>query len=347
MVQDFMNASQGQYRIGAVAKMTGIAVATLRVWQIRHHVVKPVMSQGGQRLYSDQEVKKLALIKGLNQAGHSIGLISGLSLEQLQELAFKHQQLGTTPTLSATPTPESMHASQDAWSGAQAKTICLVGGGLMARMNALRYSFGLAHINLELQQESSLSQLLQTLERDAHLARSEPDCYLIKLNSTSSDSLRELQSLRAYLPSSRIAVLYHYALAQELQSMRDLGVELKREILSSEEMLAWVKDLLRGGPPSKGQPLHPYSATKRLFSNEALAHFAQLDNPLLCECPKHLAQIVEQLASFEQYSLHCLNKSPQDEALHRSLHQVSSTCRAMFEQSLLQVVKHEGLDSPV
>jgi DNA-binding transcriptional MerR regulator len=347
MVQSVMNASHGKYRIGAVSKMTGIAVATLRVWQIRHQVVKPVMSQGGQRLYSDQEVKKLALIKGLNQAGHSIGLISGLGLEQLQELAFTHQQLGATPVLSAALTPESKVASQAAWPGAQAKSICLVGGGLMARMNALRYSVGLAHFNLDFQQESSLSQLLQALERDAPFFANAPDCYLIKLNSTSSESLRELQALRAHLPSSRIAVLYHYALAQELQGMRDLGVELKRENLSSEEMLAWIKDLLGSAPPSKAQAPHPYCATKRLFSNEALAHFAQLDNPLLCECPKHLAQIVEQLSSFEQYSLHCMSQSPQDEALHRSLHQVSSTCRAMFEQSLLQVVKHEGLDSPV
>ena len=48
-----------QYRIGAVSQLTGIAVATLRVWQSRYAVVSPFKNEGGQRLYSDLEVSKI------------------------------------------------------------------------------------------------------------------------------------------------------------------------------------------------------------------------------------------------------------------------------------------------
>ena len=346
MVSKLMNSSEGQYRIGAVAKMTGIAVATLRVWQSRHQVVNPTISQGGQRLYSEQEVKKLALIKGLNQAGHSIGLIAGLSLEQLQELAFKHQQLGASPHHLTSPQSKEVAVSQEVWSGAQVRTLCLVGGGLLARMNSLRYSIGLAQINLELQHESGLTQLLESLQHDNPTPRVVPHAYLIKLNSTSSENLKQLQALRALLPNARIGVLYHYALARELEDMREMNIEFKRETLPNDEMLAWVKELLVTTSEPQTASLSNYAVKERIFSNDALSYFAQIDNPLLCECPKHLAQIIEQIASFEQYSFHCLSASPQDKALHASLHQVSSICRSMFEQSLLQVVKHEGLELP-
>jgi MerR family transcriptional regulator, light-induced transcriptional regulator len=345
MISTSINGNKGQYRIGAVAKMTGITVATLRVWQARYQVVEPSTSQGGQRLYSDLEVKKLSLIKGLNQAGHSIGLISGLSLEQLQELAFKHQQVEQTPASASLVNPRLLQETQPAWSGATVKSLCLVGGGLMARLNSLRYAYGLAQLNLELHQVSDLSELLKTLEDNSSVTQSiEVSCFLIKLNSTSRESLDELQALRKRLPRARIAVLYHYAQTQELQAMQALSIELKRETLSSEELLEWIKALLLKASADESQEIGLPKAKERMFSDEALAHFAQIDNPFLCECPKHLAQIVEQLVSFEQYSLHCLNSSPKDEALHASLHQVSSICRAMFEQSLQQVIKHEGLE---
>jgi len=46
----------GIYRIGAVAKMVGVPVATLRVWERRYAVVTPPKTEGGQRLYSDADL---------------------------------------------------------------------------------------------------------------------------------------------------------------------------------------------------------------------------------------------------------------------------------------------------
>jgi len=339
-----MQATPGKYRIGAVAKMTGVSVATLRVWQTRHRVVEPSTSEGGQRLYTDQEVKKLALIKGLNLAGHSMGSIAGLSVDQLQALVFKHQQLSSSPAQRVPNELSTQLSEQTDWTGAIDKKLCVAGVGLFARINTLRHSFILAQINLELQQEHDLGQLLEKLGNNTSVANPETSCYLIKINSTDANSLRDLKALREFLPKANIAVLYHYALAHELQGMRALGMEVKRENLSGEEMLDWLKNLLLKEPQAITPDRKIKSPPQRMFSNEALAYLSQIDNNVLCECPQHLAQILEQLTSFELYSLHCLSLSPKDEALHTSLHRVASTCRAMFEQSLLQVVQHEGLD---
>jgi DNA-binding transcriptional MerR regulator len=347
MTQNLLETTPGKYRIGAVAKMTGVSVATLRVWQTRHRVVEPSMSEGGQRLYTDQEVKKLALIKGLNLAGHSMGSIAGLSVDQLQALVFKHHQLSASPAQRITNELSTQTSDQIEWPGAIEKKLYVAGVGLFARINTLRHSFALAQINLELQQEHDLAQLLKKLGNNTSLANAQASCYLIKINSTDANSLRDLKALREFLPKASIAVLYHYALAHELQGMRALGMEVKRETLSGEEMLDWLKNLLLKEPQAITQGTKNMSSPQRIFSNEALAYLSQIDNNVLCECPQHLAQILEQLTSFELYSLHCLSLSPKDEALHACLHRVAYTCRAMFEQSLLQIVQHEGLNMKV
>ena len=45
-------AERPSYRRGAVAKLTGIPVETLRVWERRYNTVGPRQSAKGQRIYS-------------------------------------------------------------------------------------------------------------------------------------------------------------------------------------------------------------------------------------------------------------------------------------------------------
>jgi DNA-binding transcriptional MerR regulator len=53
---------RGIYSIGAVARMLGVAVATLRNWEERYAVVVPERSAGGQRLYSHEQVERLRYV---------------------------------------------------------------------------------------------------------------------------------------------------------------------------------------------------------------------------------------------------------------------------------------------
>ena len=74
------------YRIGAVSKLTGIPVSTLRIWQTRYSAFTPIKTQGNQRLFGEQDVSKALLLKQLSEAGHGIGSIAHLELVQLRQL---------------------------------------------------------------------------------------------------------------------------------------------------------------------------------------------------------------------------------------------------------------------
>ena len=66
------------YRSGAVARLTGIPVQTLRVWERRYRIVGPRQSATGQRQYSPDDVARLTVIKQLVDSGHAIGSIATL-----------------------------------------------------------------------------------------------------------------------------------------------------------------------------------------------------------------------------------------------------------------------------
>jgi DNA-binding transcriptional MerR regulator len=61
------------YNIGAVARMTGIPVATLRVWERRYEFPHSARTAGGHRLYSEREVARLRWVKARVDDGMQAG----------------------------------------------------------------------------------------------------------------------------------------------------------------------------------------------------------------------------------------------------------------------------------
>lgn len=57
------------YNIGVVSRMTGISLATLRVWERRYGFPQSARTAGGHRLYSEREVMRLRWIKARNDQG--------------------------------------------------------------------------------------------------------------------------------------------------------------------------------------------------------------------------------------------------------------------------------------
>ena len=74
------------YRSGTAARMAKMPVSTLRVWEQRYGVISPSKSQSGQRLYSSEDVKRLALLRSLVNQGHAIGAIAHADSTELQQL---------------------------------------------------------------------------------------------------------------------------------------------------------------------------------------------------------------------------------------------------------------------
>ena len=74
------------YRAGTAARLAGLPVETLRVWERRYRLSDVQRSEHGQRLYSVEHVERLALLKQLVDQGHAIGLLAELRPEELKTM---------------------------------------------------------------------------------------------------------------------------------------------------------------------------------------------------------------------------------------------------------------------
>src|SRR6476661_8749265 len=74
------------YRTGVAARLAGLPVETLRVWERRYGVVGPPTSERGHRLYSAEDVSRLAVLRQLVEMGTPIGSVARLSLPDLRAM---------------------------------------------------------------------------------------------------------------------------------------------------------------------------------------------------------------------------------------------------------------------
>ena len=80
-------SEEPKYRIGAVCRLTGISQHVLRVWEKRYGAVKPVRSETHRRLYCDNDISRLSLLKALVDRGQAIGSIANLDNDELERRA--------------------------------------------------------------------------------------------------------------------------------------------------------------------------------------------------------------------------------------------------------------------
>jgi DNA-binding transcriptional MerR regulator len=85
------------YRIGTIARMTGLSVERLRAWERRYEFV-PAHREGKTRYYSREQLERLQKIKRLVDAGHSISSLVDLSDQHLDARLTSR----TTATAQAT-----------------------------------------------------------------------------------------------------------------------------------------------------------------------------------------------------------------------------------------------------
>ncbi len=86
------------YNIGLVARMTGVPVSTLRVWERRYDFPATTRTAGRQRLYSERELARLRWVKAR--------LDQGMQVSQAIR-ALKHMEVSGPPPEWATATPAS------------------------------------------------------------------------------------------------------------------------------------------------------------------------------------------------------------------------------------------------
>jgi MerR family transcriptional regulator, light-induced transcriptional regulator len=67
-----------RHPIAVAARRTGLSTHVIRVWERRYGAVTPTRSEGGVRLYSDADVRRLRLLQRATVAGRPIGQVARL-----------------------------------------------------------------------------------------------------------------------------------------------------------------------------------------------------------------------------------------------------------------------------
>ena len=85
------------YSTGEIAKLCGVSVRTVQYYDARNILVPSELSEGGRRLYSEDDLKRMKIICFLREAGFSIKSISELLAEEHPEkliavLLEEHEQ---------------------------------------------------------------------------------------------------------------------------------------------------------------------------------------------------------------------------------------------------------------
>jgi DNA-binding transcriptional MerR regulator/methylmalonyl-CoA mutase cobalamin-binding subunit len=100
--------------IQVVARRTGLSADVIRAWERRYEAVLPKRSATSRRLYSNEDIERLTLLRQATQSGRRIGDVARLPLAELQALVeLDSTPVGTAPNSSTTSiTPHNAHVEE-------------------------------------------------------------------------------------------------------------------------------------------------------------------------------------------------------------------------------------------
>ncbi len=311
------------YRIGAVSKTTGIPVSTLRIWEARYGAFSPVKTEGKQRLFEEHDVSKAILLKQLSSEGHAISTIAHLDLAQLR---------GMCNVQHAVPHPIQRDG--------EPLTLSVVGLGLANRIESKKFALGLKQNRIKV-----THVLVDLAAATAATLREPSQVLLIKVNTLQTAVHTTIQALIQKHGFAQTIVIYNFAPEAVVQAMKFSGLIVRREPISDSELAELIQSVLFVDT-ARAQEFGTSGSViaSRKYSDETLARVAGISTHVLCECPRHVAELISQLASFEEYSQECLNKNADDAHLHAYLRSISGSARTLFENALEKIAQHEGID---
>ncbi len=327
------------FRSGAVARLAQMPVATLRIWEQRYGAVRPTTAPSGHRLYSPADVQRVLLLRQLTEQGHAIGSIATLDWHQLQEVSQQADRASDGATvLGVSPFP-----------AVPPQLVLVVGSALAARLQRPGVTQHLRRAGQRVAEFDSLEEVARASQG------TRADLLLWHAPELRPKMAPELQRAREACRAKRVAVVYRFAESAAVRALADSGAIALREPADDDALGTWLASALASRSkraakrPATVVPkaLLPIGAVApRRFDDAALTAFAGLSPSLACECPRHVAELLMQLSSFEAYSAGCRSRNAADAELHAYLQQVAGASRALFEAALERVARHEGLPLP-
>ena len=302
------------YRSGVAARLAGLPVETLRVWERRYDLSDARRSAHGQRLYTAAQVQRLGLLKQLVDQGHPIGLLASLSMDELRTLSGT--ETGTLAPLGPID-------------------VAVIGMGLARRIDANVRETQMLHI------VARYSRLDGT---EALRPGQQADVLLFEASELDESAIPLIAAAGRTLHAAATVVLYRFCSSATIRAVRAQGWLVARVPSEMGELLSLCRQALEGLhlPP---RPRENDVSGPR-FDEEALATITAASAKLACECPRHMADLLLMIGSFERYSAQCASRNSMDAQLHQDLGQAAAQARAILEDALERLARAEGLPLP-
>ena len=316
------------YRSGIAARLAGIPVETLRVWERRYQIVGPRLSARGHRLYSAEDVSRLTLVRQLVDLGSPIGSIAHLPLDALREMrsAAKAASQGKPIGPAAPRSP---------------LRVAVVGRALIEQVARDRAVHAALEIVATCAGQAGAADALRGVSADV---------LAIELPTLQPGAVATVDALVEAVGARHAVVEYRFAPAAVVGALRDRGHTVVRAPLDATDLErlgrdAIAPDAIPASLASSPLPLDVVPGPR--FDDQSLTRIARALTTLYCECPHHLVELLLTLGTFERYSAECANRSPSDAVLHRYLERVAGSARVLFEDALVRVARAEGLALPL
>ena len=319
--------AQPRYRTGYAARLAGIPVETLRVWERRYRVVGPRLTVRGHRLYSADDVSRLGVIKSLVDLGNPIRSVANLPLDALRRMQTSADEMQRTRRSRAVEPSQPVR-------------VALIGSVLaetVIRDAAMRPSLDIVATG------ASVDDALTALRGMT------VDVLVVQLPTLHPGVIANVDEWVGAAGARHAIVEYRFAPASLIASLRSRGHDVVKAPLGGDDLerlcraTAATAGMESGLEPS---PLSLATVPPRRFDDESLGALAGASTTLDCECPRHVVDLLVSLSAFERYSLECADRSPADAVLHRHLHHVAGSARALFEEALVRLARAEGIALP-
>jgi DNA-binding transcriptional MerR regulator len=311
-------ATPATYPIGVTSRLTNIHPETLRMWERRYRMIVPLRASRGRRFYSEEDVRRLSMVKALVDQGNPISVVARLTVEELEG----RLKAGASATAVRLGTAKSAPCR-----------VVVIGEELpilLADTGA----------RLELVATYSAAQDLRRVERGNVV-----DVLLLEHSALHIGAAGEVFRLLTETGAKRAIVVYTFATKRAIADLEAAGVRCVSMRAGSEAIVqACVAARESINTPIQIAVPGPQTIPPRRFAPAQLARIAVSSPAMACECPHHLVDLVNSLVAFEKYSAECESRSPADASLHALLHSITATARSLMENGLARVVEAEGIE---
>ena len=297
-----MNYEQN-YRIGITTQITGIRPETLRAWERRYEVVKPVRTDAGDRLYSQADIDRLLLIKKLVDNGDAISAVANLDQENL-ERRISNCKTAITQT------------------GKNDLNFILFGRTILDKK-----SLDSMRLNM-----IDVVQDQKNIKTNYHC---KVDFIIVEISTVNQGTFKILQELLSQSKATKLLCAYDFGKESDIAALTTNEIGTTKLPLNHSEITKWCSE---GFSSYKKQ-----TSSERLLTDQDINNIVLAGNDINCECPRHLADLIFKLSAFEKYSSECESRNTKDAEIHKDLESASARARFIIEEVMIKLTKVEGI----